>query len=111
MTWVKLDDSLPDHPKFVGLPDSAKWLWIVGLCYAGRYLTDGFVPDSALKTGEKRLAKRLETARLWVRDPDDNGWLIHSYLDYQPSRAVIEEDRRRRSEAGKKGARKRWQEP
>lgn len=109
--WVKLDDNLPQHPKFVGLSDGAKWLWIVGLCYCGRYLTDGYIPDSALSPGQRRTAHRLEAARLWIRDPEGHGWLVHSYLDYQPSKTQVELDRRKRSEAGAKGARARWQKP
>jgi hypothetical protein len=43
MTWIKLDDTLPDHPKFLALPDSAKWLYVEALCYANRHLTDGII--------------------------------------------------------------------
>jgi hypothetical protein len=109
--WLKLDDGLPEHPKFVALPDTAKWLWIVGLCYAGRYLTDGYIPDRALNTRQRGQARHLEAARLWIRHPDNHGWLIHAYLEYNPSREHVETERRRRQEAGRKGAEKRWHVP
>ena len=109
--WIRLDDDFPDHPKIIGLPDTAKWLYVWALCYAGRHLTDGYIPDPALTAGQRRTAHHLETAHLWIRHPDDHGWLIHSYLDYQQSKKEVENQRRIRSEAGAKGARARWQKP
>jgi len=109
--WIRLDGDFPDHPKVIGLTDAAKWLYVWALCYAGRHLTDGYIPDAALTTGQRRTATRLAAAHLWIRHPDDNGWLIHSYLDYQQSRTEVEELRRKRAEAGAKGGRAPKQKP
>lgn len=111
MAWVKIDDSLPDHPKLTGLTDAGCWLYVVALCYANRHLTDGYVPDTALTGRQRRHANQLETAGLLTRAPDDHGWLIHDYLAYQPSRAEVENRRKRWRDAGKKGAEHRWGTP
>jgi hypothetical protein len=41
MSWVRLDDSFPEHPKVIALTDAAFRAHVRGLCYAGRFLTDG----------------------------------------------------------------------
>lgn len=108
MTWVKLDDNFPDHPRVVGLTDRAFRTHVAGLCYCAKYLTDGNVPTSALRAiGPRKTAQELEAAGLWAKT--DHGWMIRDYLDYNPSRADVETERERRREAGAKGARVRWQ--
>jgi hypothetical protein len=89
MTWVKIDDTFPDHPRVVGLSDAAFRSHVAGLCYSARYLTDGSIPSSAMRSiGTRKSATELEEAGLWVRS--DHGWLIRDYLDYNPSRADVE---------------------
>ena len=43
MTWVVLDDKMPEHPKNVGLSDGAFRLHVSGICYCNRHLTDGII--------------------------------------------------------------------
>lgn len=88
MAWVKLDDGFPDHPKVAQAGDLAAWLYVCGLTYSNRLLTDGFIPESVVPrlTGLKgpvSLAKRLVNAGLWERA--EGGYRIHDYLEYQPS--------------------------
>lgn len=108
MPWVRLDSSFPEHPKVTGLSASAFRLYVTALCYASRNSTDGHIPDSWLSSLSHgwghRHAITLSSARLWVRHPDDNGWIIHDYLDWQESSA----DRNRRSKAAKRAAAARW---
>lgn len=108
MTWVRIDDTFPDHPKIVGLTDAAFRAHVSGLCYAGRYLTDGHIPTSALRQiGTRKAAQELEARNLWTKT--DHGWVINDFLDYNPSKADVEAERNRKREAGLKGARIRWQ--
>jgi hypothetical protein len=102
MSWVRTSDDAPDHPKLIGLTDAAYALWHRALSYCNRQLTDGFVPAGAVpalsrsaKPGDA--AKDLVTARLW--EIAEGGFMVHDYLDYQPSRAEVEEERRKKSEA------------
>lgn len=100
MTWVKLDDGFPNSPKVDRLSDKAKLLYVAGLCYCGRNLTDGVLTTGkAVKivlaeVGAKpRHVTELHEAGLWDRMVD--GWLVHDYLDYNPSREKVLEERRK----------------
>ena len=113
MSWVKLDDSFPDHPKVVGLSASAKWAYIEGLCYCARYLTDGNLPlGKARELGNKSVREELFGVGLWELDPQQ-GIMVHDYLEYNPSRAEVMRERTERHEAksraGRIGAARRWQ--
>lgn len=44
MTWARLDDNCPGHPKVSAAGPLAWVLWTRGLIYCNRYLTDGFIP-------------------------------------------------------------------
>lgn len=115
MTWVKIDDQFPDHPKIERAGPEAAWLYVAGLCYCAQYLTDGRIPKTrvsrltAFPDGE-RLADRLMDAGLWEDAGDD--YEVHDYLDFQPSgeeaRARKKEISEKRAEAGKRGADARW---
>ena len=48
MAWVRIHDDAMSHPKIVGLSDKAFRLWIWGLSYAQRHLTDGCVTADAM---------------------------------------------------------------
>lgn len=96
MTWVKLDDTFPDHPKVLTVGDAAAWLYVCGLCYCSKHLTDGFIPRSALErlTGQPKaptLASRLVEADMWA--VVDGGWRVHNYEKRQRTREQIEAER------------------
>ena len=118
MAWVRLDDGFSDHPKLAALGDLlplAGWLYVCGLCYAARHLTNGLIPRTQLARlagfnhlaympadGEDTatyedqidpndLAEALAEAGLWHRH--DEGYIIHDYLKYNPSRTQVERKR------------------
>jgi hypothetical protein len=96
MTWVKIDDSFPNHPKIVGLTDKAFRIHISGLCYCGTYLTDGFVPmtiAARFANEDMQHIVELTKAGLWREAPQDNGFYIHDYLAHQTSKTQVEEKR------------------
>jgi hypothetical protein len=96
MTWVKIDDSFPNHPKIVGLTDKAFRIHISGLCYCGTYLTDGFVPMTiAARFANEDMAYIVELTKagLWREAPQENGFHIHDYLAHQTSKTQVEEKR------------------
>lgn len=104
MSWVRVDDQMPRHPKLLGLGRDrlvCQGVWLDGMCYASAYLTDGFVPAAALEKGSERYAAQLVGAGLW--DAVEGGWRIHDYHDYQPTRADALELRRKRAAAGRSG--------
>ena len=108
--WVKVDDKLPDHPKFGRLMPfyrlMAQHLHLNALCWCNQHLTDGRVPWGIVN----RLGSDIDALRpflterdlitldqvvesllavgLW--DKDETGdYRIHNYLKYQPSRAAV----------------------
>ena len=105
MPWVRIDENAMDHPKIGGLPDGAFRLWVQGLAYCQKFLTDGLVNAVAVKglrsySPQRRAA--LVTAGLW--DEADGGSVtVHDFLDWNDSRAEViraredARERRRRS--------------
>lgn len=100
MPWIRVDDKAPRHPKFVAAGPVASWLWLCGLAYASEHGTDGFIPADALGVlGVKRAHRYVPIlSRLGIWKPTENGWLIHDFHDYQPSRAQVRERRRQTAE-------------
>ncbi len=109
--WVRLDDSFPDHPKIAAAGPFGGWLHVCGLCYCNRHLTDGFIPasvahrlmdaDTAGLTECSAVAEDLCERGLWHKV--EGGYEIHDYLDYQPSRADVEQLRAKKKAAGQAG--------
>lgn len=99
MSWVKLDDGFPSHPKVLGLSDKAFRAYVIALCYAARHLTDGFLPPSVISV---RQAGELHKAGLL--DEAGGGWWLHDYLTYNPSRTEVES----KSDSARHASRMRW---
>ena len=99
MTWVRIDEGFPEHPKVLAAGGDAAWLFVCGLCYCNRNLTDGFIPEAALvrltsARKARHLADVLVKVELWERvspsGTDLGGWQVHDFLHYQPSRSEVE---------------------
>lgn len=92
MTWAKLDDAFPEHPKVDRLSDGAFRLHVGAIVWSCRWLTDGYLPPDRVgrmsrtfKTGQ---VAELIRAGLWEEKGD--GWQIHDFLDYQlPAEKVL----------------------
>lgn len=96
MAWVRIDDQAPWHPKMLRAGESACWLWACGLAYCSAHLTDGEIPEAAITTmGVKRPAEaaaKLVAVGLW--ELTDDGFLIHDYLEYNPSSSQVRAKRK-----------------
>ena len=94
MPWFRLDDDFHHHPKVRAAGNAAIGLWISCATYSAQYLTDGHI-DTAIANsyGTEPQINRLTTTRLWI--PDDTGYLIPDYLDYNPSSQQVLEDRKK----------------
>lgn len=93
MTWIKLDDRAPRHPKLASLTDKAFRWWILGLCYASEFLTNGVLHPVFWKRAPSTARKELASGKLW--DWSDPNFLIHDYLEHQTSRESVEKERER----------------
>lgn len=116
--WARIDDSLHDHPKMLGLSLEALGLWVKCLAWAHRHHDSddpGFLPLDIVKSlgGRRylRLSSELTQRKLWDISELSPGWWIHNYVDYLPASekpGKAADVSKSRSEAGKKGAAKRW---
>jgi hypothetical protein len=119
-TYVKVHDGLPDHPKIIEAGGEAGWLYICGLAYASRQLTDGVIPKRLvprLTDGSKPEASASALLRvgLWHEGehdcpkcppaPDD-AYVIHDYLGHQRSAEEVRELSAKRAAAGQRGGRR-----
>ncbi len=87
MPWVRIHDGALTHPKIIGMSDKSFRLWVFGLSYAQQHLTDGYVPAEAIQPRLKRACDDLVSRRLW--DVAERGFVIHDYLQWNDSRAVV----------------------
>ena len=99
MGWAKFDDQFTDHPKVVAAGPMAELLAMRAVIYCARYETDGHVQAAQLPrltvgiTSPKKQVRALVDAGLWTVDDDGDGWWVHDFLDYHPSRADKDEER------------------
>ena len=93
MTWIKLNDNVPRHPKIAGLSHLAFRWWINSLCYASEFLTDGVLPDVFLRTVPTKVQEELIRRGLWRCTGGTTA--VHDYLEHQTSKATVEQERRR----------------
>lgn len=110
MAWVKLDDQFADHPKVIEAGPLAAWLYVCGLTYCSRLLTDGFIPGAQVRRladvkAPETLAQRLVAVGLW--EACDGGYRVHDYFEYQPTRDRVLATRTVRAEAGSLGGKQR----
>lgn len=99
MTWIKLDDGAPRHPKIASLSDRAFRWWVIALCYASEFLTNGLLPPVFWKQAPKPVRAELTTGKLW--DWVDPNFEIHDYEKYQSSKEDVEADKQRNRENSK----------
>lgn len=110
--WFRVDTETFDNPKVIRAVQlgghAALVLWLQGIAYSTRHLTDGWVPlPMPHKWGHRdKQTSALVTVGLWhpVEITDDGGWLINDYTDYQPTRQEWEA----KTEQRRSAARKRW---
>lgn len=111
MTWFKVDDGFYRNPKTAPLSDTAQALWLRAATWSCDMLTDGVVPEAMISVlrGRKKTASELVDSGLWEKT--ESGYLFHDWFEYQPSAEETAELKEKRSEAGRRGAEKRWGKP
>lgn len=128
MPWVRFDDQFTVHRKVRGLSDSAFRLHAEAIFWCARNLTDGFVPAEdlhVLATARRPLkfVPELVIRRSWhladeacdskkcpahqdhQPDPTRDGWLLHDYFEYQPTKAKVLDERAKNA-----GRQKKWRD-
>ena len=99
MSWFPLEETITDHPKILQVGHKGFALYVAGLCYASKHLTNGFILTPAvssllpdLRAQVAKVAVGLVNAGLW--EEASGGYQVHDYLDYQRSREQVEARRR-----------------
>lgn len=103
--WVRLDVDYFGNPKTVAAGRDGRALHLASICWVGRFLTDGHIPPSAVRTiaaeaGLRSPGTALAAALgagLWV--PNGDGYELHDYVEMNGSRSDAEKDRARWREA------------
>jgi hypothetical protein len=107
MTWANVDDLFPEHPKVLAAGGDAAWLYICGLCFTNRNLTEGRIPKAVVprlsdRKAPMRLAKRLVDVGLWHEDED--AYVIHDWEKYNEGAEKV----KARKEQARNAARVKW---
>lgn len=115
MSWAKLDDRFHENRKVKRVwhrCPAALGLHVMAITYCAGHETDGFVDHEFVEEkvpkdrDRDRAVATLVSAGLWHEIED--GWQIHDFLEFNPSREQASEVKKAKSEAGKKGADARW---
>ena len=99
--WAKLDDSMPDDPDVDRLSHGAFRLYVSGICHCAKHLTDGLIDQDRvarlIPAYRPAFAAELVAGGLWLPVPD-GGYVVRSYLKYNPSAASRREAMRKTAE-------------
>jgi hypothetical protein len=100
--YIRVDVRLPRHPKLDGARSGTKWTLIELWLHCGEHLTDGYVRNSVwLAIGTANAMADLVKRGLARRVR--GGYQMHDYLEWNRSRAEVEELIEHRRAAGSRG--------
>jgi hypothetical protein len=108
VVWGRIDDGFPEHGKSAFVGPLGQALHVAAICYGNRHLTDGFVPEDHARTllpltdrQWRELMPRMLAIAPRQRNPFwhqvDGGYQVHDFLEYNPSKAQVEEERARKN--------------
>ena len=108
MAWFKADDRICEHPKFIAARakggHAALGVWFHAGTWSNASQTDGFIPSSwVMLNGADAEAGVLVEVGLWHEDAARDGWVMHDYADYQPTRAELQAKSEQKRSAGQAG--------
>lgn len=101
MTWLKIDDKLTTHPKWIPIDAFAESLWLHASVWCASHNNDGVIPEYTLNLHATKVpatkvagtVAQLVKQGLWKRRPKakGGGWEIVNWLEYQPSKQQVKE--------------------
>jgi hypothetical protein len=117
VSFLRIEDTMPEGPKFDGISSAAGWLHVCAMAYASKALTDGFVPAGRIYKLTNDAPKVIDQAVCWLvslRPGQENplwhevegGWLIHDFTDPEygnVTKAGAERFKQSKAEAGRAG--------
>lgn len=100
---------MPDDPKVAGLSDGAFRLHVAGIAYCNKHLTDGLINGHEVprrvRSFRKNSLTELVHHGLWRSVLEGEAYVIHDYLDWNPSRAEVEDRKQKSRDNGARGGR------
>src|SRR5215472_9204370 len=97
MVWFLVDDNLAFHKKVTSAGNAAMGCWVRAGAWATHNGTDGFIPD--------HMARQIGTMSQWtslvtsgLAERQIGGYLYHDWFDVQPSKACVDQRRKRERE-------------
>jgi hypothetical protein len=90
LPWIRLDTSMPDNPKILGLLDErdghrAAFVWLCCLTYSGKHGTDGFIPKNAMPFVHGRSTDFARLVSVSALNVVPGGWEIPGWSEFQES--------------------------
>ena len=109
LPWVRLDTSMPDNPKVLGLLTEkdghrAAFVWVCCMAYAGKHGTAGFIAREAVSRVNGRASDMARLDADGFLTENAGGWDINGWDEFQ----ITDEEMERRREKGRQMAAKRW---
>jgi len=110
--WAKLDDEIVDNLKTLRVwsqDPAAFGLDCRAIAWSARQLTDGFVPREIVATWIPEEAERERLVGILIeagRWDEQDGYVIHDFLEFNFSRAEVEAERAAKSKGGTKGGKR-----
>lgn len=98
MSWFKLDDGFWSHPKVARLFEGpcagdAIALFVLSGSWCSKELTDGELPLGFVKRSGLNKKAAGELVRVGLYEPRPDGYALHDYLKYNPSRDKVLKER------------------
>ena len=101
MSWARLDDQLNTNRKLAEIDNDAYAVWVSGIVHCAQHLTDGLLTKAEVallcrlrnvsNADSNAVTNALVTAGLW--EEVENGYRVHDYLTYNPSREQVLRER------------------
>jgi hypothetical protein len=90
MTWLRQSDTLWRDYEFTQLTDGAQALWHRANSWIADQLSDGLIPESAIRglNTRRRYIQELEQAGYWIWQPT-GGWLARGWQEIIQSKASV----------------------
>jgi hypothetical protein len=109
LPWIRLDTSMPDNPKLLGLLTEkdghrAAFVWVCAMSYAGKHGTDGFLTRESVARINGRSTDMALLVTHGFLEVLAGGWQLHGWDEFQ----ISDEDSQNRRSRAQKAAAVRW---
>lgn len=85
MSWLRIDDGMPEHHKLLALPRKDRYTWIELLCYVARQGNGGHVPSGVVDLLRYVTPGFLKSCvQVGLLDDTDEGLQVHDWHIYNP---------------------------